>query len=87
MGGVHSCGPHQAISISGGCCVSSTRIVVTIFTNLPLSPSIFINLPVPHTPQLTSNYFLNTQVGDWAWAWWWVTNVQRLPLGIRVFGK
>ena len=29
MGGVHSCGPHQALAISGGCCASSTKIVVT----------------------------------------------------------
>ena len=34
MGGVYSCGPHQAIAISGGCCVSSTRIVVRNLFNL-----------------------------------------------------
>lgn len=49
MGGVHSVGPHQALAISGGCCVSNTRIVV----------------------------------GTWAWAWWWVTDVQKIALGIR----
>merc|ERR1712130_986649 len=49
MGAVHSVGPHQALAISGGCCVSNTRIVV----------------------------------GTWAWAWWWVTDVQKISLGIR----
>ena len=23
-------------------------------------------------------------VGTWAWAWWWVTDVQKIALGIRV---
>ena len=41
MGGVYSSGPHQAIAISGGCCVTSTRIVVRNFINLS-SPSIFL---------------------------------------------
>lgn len=42
MGGVYSCGPHQAIAISGGCCVSSTRIVVRNFVNVS-SPSRMLN--------------------------------------------
>merc|ERR1712025_768494 len=50
MGGnVHTCGPNQALIVSGGCCGSTSK---------------------------------KTVVGGWAWAWWLVTDVQRLSLEV-----
>lgn len=49
MGNIHTCGPNECIIISGGCCGSSGKNMVT---------------------------------GSWAWAWWLVTDVQRMSLEV-----
>ena len=50
MGNVHTCGPNEALVVSGGCRGGSNR--------------------------------KTTVIGGWAWAWWLVTDVQRLTLEI-----
>jgi len=48
MGNFHSCGPDQALFVTGGCRESSRSVVI----------------------------------GDWTWAWWFVSDVQKLNLKI-----
>ena len=48
MGNIHTCGPSEAMIVSGGCAGGSEKKV--------------------------------TVVGDWSWAWWCVTDVQKLTL-------
>ena len=52
MGNVHTCGPNEALVVSGGCRGGSNR--------------------------------KTTVIGGWAWAWWLVTDVQRLSLEVNI---
>merc|ERR1712213_208710 len=49
MGNIHTCGPNEAVIVSGGCFGSSGKNMVT---------------------------------GSWAWAWWLVTDVQKMSLEV-----
>jgi len=49
MGNIHTCGPNEAVIVSGGCFGSEGKKMVT---------------------------------GSWAWAWWLVTDVQKMSLEV-----
>merc|ERR1711936_82999 len=49
MGNIHTCGPNEAVIVSGGCFGSSGKNMVS---------------------------------GSWAWAWWLVTDVQKMSLEV-----